>query len=116
MQDCPAVAEDPRPTPPMPDITAATASDPDAVSPAFAELASNLRYARGLIQGGRSLGRLEVRVFAVADLYRASWVQAVSALDHWVHRELYERAVAIAAREDDDRPRRFLAIKVPMSM
>lgn len=59
---------------------------------AFAELVSNLGYARDLVRGGQYLEQLQVGAFDVADLYRAAWVQAVSALDHWVHCELYDRA------------------------
>ena len=48
------------------------------------------------MSGGKHLHRLQVGAFDVADLYRAAWVQAVSALDHWVHRELYDRALGCA--------------------
>jgi hypothetical protein len=83
---------------------------------AFIELRSNLDYARDLIRGGRYLERLKVGAFDVADLYRAAWVQAVSALDHWVHRELYDRALAFALDASVERPDRFLKIQVPMSL
>jgi len=59
-----------------------------------------------LSAGGQFLERLKVGGFDVADLCRAAWVRAVSALDHWVHRELYERAVAFASNIEVDRPRR----------
>ncbi len=65
---------------------------------------------------GRFLERLRVGAFDVADLYRAAWVQAVSALDHWVHRELYDRAVGFALQPAARRPARFLQIQVPMSL
>lgn len=100
----------------MSDPIDATTPAAGATSPAFAELQDNLQYARGLIQGGRSLDRLKIGAFDVMDLYRAAWVQAVSALDHWVHREMYDRAVAIASELSADRPQRFLGIKVPMSL
>jgi hypothetical protein len=83
---------------------------------AFSELRRNLDYARDLVRGGRYLERLQVGAFDVADLYRAAWVQAVSALDHWVHRELYDRASALASRVSADRPTKFLRIEVPMSL
>lgn len=93
-------------------------SDDDELwrTPAFEDLCVNLEYARNLVTGGRSLEHLQVRSFDVADLYRAAWVQAVSAFDHWVHRELYDRALGIALNVDIERPARFSALKVPMSV
>jgi hypothetical protein len=83
---------------------------------AFSEMRRNLDYARDLVRGGRYLQRLQVGAFDVADLYRAAWVQAVSAVDHWIHRELYDRASAFASRVSADRPAKFLRIEVPMSL
>jgi hypothetical protein len=83
---------------------------------AFSELQRNLDYARDLVRGGRFLERLKVGAFDVSDLYRAAWVQAVSALDHWVHRELYDRALAFALQVSVERPAKFLRIEVPMSL
>lgn len=50
----------------------------------FKEFERNLEFARRLVGSGRQLEELEVGSFEVADLYRAAWVQAVSALDRWV--------------------------------
>lgn len=83
---------------------------------ALSELRRNLDYARDLVRGGRYLQRLQVGAFDVADLYRAAWVQAVSAVDHWIHRELYDRASAFASRVSADRPSKFLQIEVPLSL
>jgi hypothetical protein len=83
---------------------------------AFAELRGNLEYARDLVRGGQHLERLQVGAFDVADLYRAAWVQAVSALDHWVHRELYDRALGFALNIDVPRPSRFFTLQVPMRL
>jgi hypothetical protein len=83
---------------------------------AFDELRGNLDYARDLVRGGRYLERLKVGAFDVADLYRAAWVQAVSALDHWVHRELYDRALGLAMQMSVQRPARFLQIEIPMRL
>lgn len=85
-------------------------------SPAFEEMRQNLDYARGLVRGGRYLQRLQVGAFDVEDLYRAAWVQAVSALDHWVHRELYDRATALALQPATERPAKYLRIEVPMGL
>lgn len=86
------------------------------MTPAFEELRSNLDYARDLVRGGQHLERLKVGAFDVADLYRAAWVQAVSALDHWVHRELYERALGFALNVEVRRPAKFLTLQVPMGL
>ncbi len=91
-------------------------SEPEAGTTAFEEMRQNLDYARDLVRGGRFLQRLEVGAFDVRDLYRAAWVQAVSALDHWIHRELYDRASALALRPSVARPTKFLKIEVPMSL
>lgn len=89
---------------------------PGWATTALDELRSNLAYARELVHGGQYLERLKVGAFDVADLYRAAWVQTVSALDHWVHRELYERALGFALNVDEDRPDRFLKLEVPMQL
>ena len=83
---------------------------------AFHEFGNNLAYARDLVRGGQHLEHLQVGAFDVADLYRAAWVQAVSALDQWVHRELYDRALGFALNVDVPRPARFLTIKIPMRL
>lgn len=83
---------------------------------AFQELCNNLNYARDLVSGGKHLQRLKVSAFDVADLFRAAWVQAVSALDHWVHRELYDRALGFALNVDEERPPQFFNLRVPMRM
>jgi hypothetical protein len=83
---------------------------------AFQELCNNLDYARDLVSGGKHLERLKVRAFDVADLYRSAWVQAVSALDHWVHRELYDRALGFALNVEEERPPQFFNLRIPMRM
>ncbi|MFI7678913.1 DUF4268 domain-containing protein [Actinophytocola sp. NPDC049390] len=83
---------------------------------AYHELCSNLDYARDLVSGGKHLQRLQVNAFDVADLYRAAWVQAVSALDHWVHRELYDRALGFALNVGEKRPPQFFNLRIPMQM
>ncbi|QUQ62332.1 DUF4268 domain-containing protein [Kutzneria sp. CA-103260] len=94
----------------------ASAGDEAESTEAFSELQSNLEYARDLVTGGQFLESLKVGVFDVAELYRAAWVQAVSALDHWVHREVYDRALAFALNVDLPRPRRFRTLEIPMEL
>lgn len=83
---------------------------------AFQELCENLKYARELVGGGNLLQRLHIGKFDVEDLYRAAWVQAVSALDHWVHRELYNRVVGFALNVDQPRPPHFFDLQIPMQL
>jgi hypothetical protein len=82
----------------------------------FVEFRSNLDYAEDLVKGGQHLERLQVGAFDVADLYRAAWVQAVSALDHWIHRELYDRALGFALDVSAPRPQKFLKLRIPLSL
>lgn len=79
----------------------------EAPADAFVEFTRNLGYARKLVDGGRRLAQLQVGAFDVDDLYRAAWVQAVAALDHWVTRELVDRAVALAQDPSAIRPQKF---------
>jgi restriction system protein len=58
---------------------------------ALANLRRNLDYALSLATAGLHLQLLKVEAFEVADVFRAAWVQAVAALDHWVHQEIRER-------------------------
>lgn len=88
----------------------------DRTTEAFNELVRNLRYARGLVRGGRGLHTLQVTTFEVQDLYRAAWVMAVAALDHWVHEEIYHRAVHLALRRAGPKPAKFADLDIPMSL
>jgi hypothetical protein len=80
------------------------------------ELRANLNLARGLVAGGRALETLDIGKFEISDMYRAAWVQAVSALDQWAFREIYERALGLALDAAADRPPKFLKLQVPMGM
>ncbi|MEU4830131.1 hypothetical protein [Streptosporangium sp. NPDC023615] len=91
-------------------------SGPDHAPPAFEQFQRNLEYARQLVHGGRSLERLKVGAFDVSDLYRAAWTQAVAALDHWVTREIIDRAVALALQPGVARPPRFSRLSIPVEL
>ncbi|MGI5157182.1 hypothetical protein [Microbispora sp. CA-102843] len=95
----------PGPTPP-----------PDPTPAAFEQFQQNLEYARQLVDGGRSLERLAVGSFDVTDLYRAAWTQAVAALDHWVTREIVDRAVALALTPGVPRPPKFNNLSIPVEL
>ncbi|MBG0813081.1 hypothetical protein [Planomonospora sp. ID82291] len=83
---------------------------------AFQEFHRNLEYARDLVNGGRRLEQLKVGAFDIGDIYRAAWVQAVAALDHWVHQEIYSRAVRLAQQPGVERPDRFNRLQIPMEL
>jgi hypothetical protein len=79
----------------------------DNPTDAFLEFHRNIEYARDLVKGGRRLEQLQVGAFDVGDIYRAAWVQALAALDHWVYRELVDRAVTLIQQPGTPRPERF---------
>nr|WP_062339919.1 hypothetical protein [Herbidospora sakaeratensis] len=84
---------------------------------AFEEFADNLAHARSLIPTGRALSALGAgSIGDVEDLYRAAWSQAVAGLDHWINREIVERAVALALDPELPRPARFLRLEIPMDV
>lgn len=88
----------------------------DATPAAFEQFQQNLEYARQLVDGGRNLERLAVGSFDVTDLYRAAWTQAVAALDHWVTREIVDRAVGLALTPDVPRPDKFNNLSIPVEL
>jgi len=86
-------------------------------SPNLREFEENIQYARDLIAGGIALLRQAVQDFPAhpEDLYRAAWSQAVSAMDHWLHDELIERAVVLANDLGNVRTSRMNDLKVPFA-
>ncbi|GAA3794282.1 hypothetical protein GCM10022226_12040 [Sphaerisporangium flaviroseum] len=83
---------------------------------AFEQFQQNLGYARQLVHGGRNLERLGVGAFDVTDLYRAAWTQSVAALDHWITREIVDRAVSLALQPHATRPPKFIKLAIPVEM
>ncbi|MFF4198829.1 hypothetical protein [Nonomuraea sp. NPDC001831] len=83
---------------------------------AFLDFERNLDYAKQLVQAGRDLTGVGVSSFDVGDLYRAAWVQAVAALDHWVHQEVYHRAILLAQQPGVHKPRKFREFAIPMEL
>lgn len=68
----------------------------------------NIAYAEQLVAAGPYLN-----ADLAQDLYRAAWVQAVSALDHWAHLEVYEIATRIVADANRTRPPRLEKFALP---
>lgn len=61
----------------------------------LAQFNANIRRARDLVGLGQAVGALTVGLVDASDMYRAALVQAVAALDSYVHGVVLDRAVAI---------------------
>lgn len=96
------------PEPGPPDAEPESEPPPNAGAPtAHGGLLRNLDYARNLTTAGSHLQDLGVTSFEVLDVYRAAWVQAVAALDHWVRQEIRDRMLALSEKPADPRPTRY---------
>ncbi|WP_204024072.1 hypothetical protein [Sinosporangium siamense] len=91
-------------------------STPTGEPSPFEQFQQNLEYARQLVRGGQNLERLKVGAFDVSDLYRAAWTQSVAALDHWITRELIDRAVLLAINPQVPRPPKFDKLPIPVGL
>lgn len=91
----------------------------------FQRFTDNLQYAQRMIHGGvtlEKLGRARVDLGALTsdnaphpdDLYRASWTQCVSALDHWLHEAIIAYIVDHTGDINWKRPARLEALKLSM--
>jgi hypothetical protein len=89
---------------------------PNPVQTPLQEFDENIQYARALIAGGVALQSLHNFPAHPEDLYRAAWNQAVSAMDHWLHDELIERAVRLANDTGNQRPQSMLNLRLPFEM
>jgi len=81
----------------------------------FANLRRNLGYARRLATAGQHLSKLELGAFEVSDVYRAAWVQAISALDHWVGEEVRARMKRLAHPLSGIKPAGFSTFTIPLA-
>jgi RiboL-PSP-HEPN len=89
------------------------ASETQDLSP-FGNFKRNLDYARNLTKAGELLTELKVGAFEVPDVFRAAWVQAVAALDHWVRQEVRVRIIWLAEHPEEPRPEKFSSFQVPL--
>ena len=89
---------------------------PNPVQTPLQEFDENIQYARALIAGGVALQSLQNFPAHPEDLYRAAWNQAVSAMDHWLHDELIDRAVRLANDTGNQRPQSMLNLRLPFEM
>ena len=85
----------------------------DDITP-FMNFKHNLDYARNLARAGDHLTQLKVGAFEVPDVFRAAWVQAVAALDHWVRQEVRVGMVWLAQNPSEPRPGGFSAFEIPL--
>ena len=63
---------------------------------------------------GQSLAAFQSPVIDIGDFYRAAWVQAVSAIDHWFHEELYRRVADLAGHGSPDMPYQLTKFEIPL--
>lgn len=82
----------------------------------FQAFRNNIDYARKMITAGRSLDAFQSPVIDVGDFYRAAWVQAVSAIDHWFHEELYRRVAELTMGNDANLPIQLTRFELPLEM
>lgn len=81
----------------------------------FQAFRANIEYARRMVTAGRNLAAFQSPVLDIGDFYRAAWVQAVSALDHWLHEELYRRVAELASKDDPHMPHQLTRFELPLS-
>ncbi|RCV58186.1 hypothetical protein [Marinitenerispora sediminis] len=81
----------------------------------FQSFRTNIDYARKMVRAGKSLEGLQPSGVDIGDFYRAAWVQAVSAIDHWFHEELYRRVAELAAQDDLDMPYQLTRFELPLA-
>jgi hypothetical protein len=81
---------------------------------------TNIQYCRRMLQTGKALedqealepSHVDFSSAHCTDLYRATWVQAVSALDHWLHREIVDRVANGMNETGWARPDKLKKLKV----
>ncbi|ONK12038.1 hypothetical protein [Streptomyces sp. MP131-18] len=81
----------------------------------FQAFSRNIEYARQMVTAGHHLAPFQSPVIDIGDFYRAAWVQAVSAIDHWFHEELYRRVAEIAAQDSPDMPHQLTRFELPLA-
>lgn len=81
----------------------------------FRAFLTNIEYARKMILAGQALAAFQSPVIDIGDFYRAAWVQAVSAIDHWFHEELYRRVAELAAQDSPGMPYQLTRFELPLA-
>ncbi|MFZ3593927.1 hypothetical protein [Streptomyces sp. BH104] len=81
----------------------------------FRAFTTNLEYARRMVKAGEALAHFQSPVIDIGDFYRAAWVQAVSAIDHWFHEELYARVTELTADDSPTMPHQLTKFELPLA-
>jgi len=68
-----------------------------------------------MINTGRNLANFQSPIIDIGDFYRAAWVQAVSAIDHWFHEELYRRVAELTAGDSPSMPYQLTKFELPLA-
>ncbi|MGX1367658.1 hypothetical protein RKD19_003017 [Streptomyces canus] len=87
---------------------------PRPQTPQFEAFMTNLSYARRMVEAGRMLTPLKSPSIDIDDFYRAAWVQAVAAIDHWLHEEVLRRVSELAAKDSPDMPYQLRVYELPL--
>ncbi|WP_367044935.1 hypothetical protein [Streptomyces sp. Je 1-332] len=88
---------------------------PQAVqTPQFESFRTNLTYARRMVEAGKVLEALSPRGVDTDDFYRAAWVQAIGALEHWVQEETLRQVAEEAVKASPDMPKRLREYPLPL--
>ncbi|SHH99460.1 hypothetical protein SAMN05444521_3112 [Streptomyces sp. 3214.6] len=75
---------------------------------------TNLSYARRMVEAGEMLTPFKSPTIDIDDFYRAAWVQAVAAIDHWLHEEVLRRVAELAAKDSPDMPYQLRVYELPL--
>lgn len=75
----------------------------------------NLAYAQDLSATAASIAGVVTPAMDLSDLYRAAYMQGVSAFDYFIHEEVRVRMLDLHVRPQSTWPRGFSRFKVPLS-
>lgn len=80
----------------------------------FEAFMTNLSYARRMAKAGRILTPFRSPTIDIDDFYRAAWVQAVAALDHWLHEEVLRRVAELTLQDSPAMPPQLRRYELPL--
>ncbi|MER6332474.1 hypothetical protein ABT298_24745 [Streptomyces sp. NPDC001034] len=80
----------------------------------FEAFMTNLSYARRMVKTGVMLTPFRSPTIDIDDFYRAAWVQAVAAIDHWLHEEVLRRVAELAAKDSPEMPYQLRVYELPL--
>ncbi|AXL90781.1 hypothetical protein C4J65_22660 [Streptomyces sp. CB09001] len=80
----------------------------------FEAFMTNLSYARRMVKAGRMLTPFRSPTIDIDDFYRAAWVQAVAAVDHWLHEEVLRRVAELTAKDSPEMPPQLRRYELPL--